>query len=189
MAERFKNRYGVQSARMPKWDYGTDAAYFITICVNDRLHEFGEIVDEKLKSTPLGSIAEARWLEIPTHFPYGRLDVHVIMPNHMHGILIIDKKSLLPLVAETPIIASPPRDGISHSGGITGNMNPMLQENLSRIIRWYKGRCTFEMRKINPGFKWQSRFYDRIIRNGTEYERIRNYILNNPANWKQDKFF
>jgi hypothetical protein len=59
----------------------------------------------------------------------------------------------------------------------------MIQENISRIIRWNKGRCSFEMRKINSGFAWQTRFHDHIIRNQSEYQRIDQYITNNPAKW------
>jgi len=64
----------------------------------------------------------------------------------------------------------------------------MLNENLSRIIRWYKGRVTFESRKIHADFRWQSRFHDHIIRNDESFKNITNYIKNNPTNWKEDKF-
>nr|WP_311196069.1 transposase [Antarcticibacterium sp. 1MA-6-2] len=63
----------------------------------------------------------------------------------------------------------------------------MLNENLSKIIRWYKGRTTFEIRKIDPNFSWQSRFHDHIIRNDQSFHRISEYIKNNPSNWKEDK--
>ena len=65
----------------------------------------------------------------------------------------------------------------------------MINENISRIIRWYKGRCSFEIRKNHADFGWQSRFYDHIIRNDAEYQRISDYIINNPANWVEDKFY
>jgi len=64
-------------------------------------------------------------------------------------------------------------------GGFAGSNNPMLNDNIPRIIRWFKGRCTFEIRKIDTSFKWQTRYYDRIIRNDQEYERIKFYIENN----------
>tara|TARA_R110002126_G_scaffold185155_1_gene333657 strand:+ start:11103 stop:11807 length:705 start_codon:yes stop_codon:yes gene_type:complete len=75
-------------------------------------------------------------------------------------------------------------------GGITGKKNPMLSEgNLGRIIRWYKGRCSYEIRKsCNLGFGWHSRFYDHIIRNEKALNTIRNYILKNPENWDKDRF-
>ena len=77
----------------------------------------------------------------------------------------------------------------SQHGGITGDHNPMIQENLSRILRWYKGRVTFESRKIHADFSWQPRFHDHIIRDEREFERIKNYIITNPSNWEKDKFY
>ncbi|MNX86538.1 hypothetical protein D3C86_1184240 [compost metagenome] len=74
------------------------------------------------------------------------------------------------------------------NGGIAGDKNPMLNENISRIIRWYKGRCSFEMRKIHADFKWHSRFHDHIIRNSKSFETIQTYIENNPSKWGEDKF-
>jgi REP element-mobilizing transposase RayT len=74
-------------------------------------------------------------------------------------------------------------------GGSTGDKNPMLHDNISRIIRWYKGRCSFEIRKNNPQFAWQSRFYDHIIRTDESYQKIHNYIENNVSNWNLDQFF
>jgi putative transposase len=96
------------------------------------------------------------------------------MPNHMHGILIIDKS---PTAPANPI-----------KGGFAGVKNPMVNENVSRIIRWYKGRTTFDTRKINPDFAWQTRFHDHIIRNAKSYETIRTYIIHNPANWPADRY-
>jgi putative transposase len=208
VAELFQNKYRVPSARKVDWDYGADAAYFITICVNEKQHEFGEIVHHGLVPTPLGEIAEVQWLQIPDRFPYALLDAHVIMPNHMHGILIIDKMSMPAVVppqdaemrppqetrfiaslGDEPTVQNAPSNKTVDPGGITGAMNPMLTDNVSRVVRWYKGRSAFEMHKINPAFRWQARFWDRIIRNEVEYERIRNYILNNPAKWPDDKFY
>jgi len=65
----------------------------------------------------------------------------------------------------------------------------MFHENISRMVRWYKGRCTFEIRKIHAEFAWQPRFYDYIIRNAEAFERIQNYIANNPRNWSDDTFY
>ena len=65
----------------------------------------------------------------------------------------------------------------------------MINYNISKIIRWYKGRCSFECRKINPNFGWQTRFHDHIIRNAKSFDTIQNYIFENPLNWKNDKFY
>jgi REP element-mobilizing transposase RayT len=74
-------------------------------------------------------------------------------------------------------------------GGATGHKNPMLHANLSSIIRWYKGRTTFESRKVLPDFAWQPRFYDHIIRNDKSFQRISDYIVDNPLNWAKDRFY
>jgi putative transposase len=71
----------------------------------------------------------------------------------------------------------------------SGNKNPMLHENISKIIRWYKGRCSYESRKINSNFGWQSRFHDHIIRNSKSFDIIQNYIFENPSKWENDKFY
>ena len=127
------------------------------------------------------------------------------MPKHMHGLLIINK-SVVTTTVETRFIVSNLGNEIvddadiggtrfitsesqdKRKGGFAGKNNPMLAENISRIIRWYKGRCTFEIRKINSNFGWHSSFYDHIIRNSESFERIQNYIEENPARWKEDKF-
>lgn len=152
----------------------------------------------------LGQLANQYWSEIPQHFSFVELGNFVVMPNHVHGILIIDKNANVPV--ETRLIASLPpataslpsqREMPSQTaipsqkitGGFAGQKNPMFHENISRIIRWYKGRCSFEMRKIHTVFAWQSRFHDHIIRDAQSFENIQNYISNNPMNWKQDTFF
>jgi len=76
---------------------------------------------------------------------------------------------------------------VSTNGGITGKHNPMGKNTLGEIIRWYKGRSTFEIRKIYPDFQWQSRFYDHIIRTEESLYNIRNYIISNPGMWGKDR--
>jgi REP element-mobilizing transposase RayT len=194
MAEKFRNKYRVPSARLQNWDYGANSTYFITICTKEMQHFFGEVVDKKMILNSVGLLANEYWIEILKQFPYVEFGNFQIMPNHIHGILIIDKSVVATTAVETRLIASnldnadigetrliasvPKKDGI---GGFAGENNPMLADNISRIIRWYKGRCTFEMRKINPNFGWHSRFHDHIIRNSESFERIQNYIEENPA--------
>lgn len=196
MAEKFRNKYRVPSARLKNWDYGSNGAYFITICTKKMQHFFGKVIDKQMVNNALGALAERYWLEIRTQFPYVEFGNFQIMPNHMHGILIIDKSVWAQFIAsnlddadscETRLISSVPQeDGI---GGFAGENNPMLADNISRIIRWYKGRCTFEMRKINPNFGWHPRFHDHIIRNSESFERIQTYIEENPSRWEEDKFY
>ena len=88
--EKFKNKYRIPSTRLQSWDYGANGAYFITICTQNREHFFGEISDEKMQLNDLGQLAENYWMEIPSHFPFIELGNFVVMPNHTHGILMID---------------------------------------------------------------------------------------------------
>lgn len=178
---KFQNKYRIPSARLQGYDYGQKGAYFITICTHERINYFGEIVNDEMQLNELGQMAEKYWWEIPVHFSFIELGEFVVMPNHVHGILIIDKTEN---DVETRLIASLP-----NSGGITGPHNPMFHDNISRIIRWYKGRCSFEIRKIHADFAWQTRFHDHIIRNRKSFEIIERYIVTNPKNWKEDKFY
>ncbi len=233
MAEKFQNKYRIPSTRAPWWDYGKNAAYFITICTKNREHFFGKIVpvqtvspvssvetrliaslrghpiEFEMQLSPLGKIARQYYFEIPDHFRFVVLDEFVVMPDHIHAILFIDKpetKNISPdyVNAETRLIASQqtrliasltpqpqPNNKISEPtksiGGFAGRKNPMLNENLSRVLRWYKGRTSFECRKLHACFAWQPRFHDHIIRNEGEYQRIKNYIRSNPHNWEIDK--
>ncbi|MBI4650145.1 hypothetical protein HY745_02450, partial [Candidatus Desantisbacteria bacterium] len=82
----FKNQYRIKSTRLSNWDYSSNGYYFITICTHNREHYFGEIGE----ITTIGKIAQKYWLEIPNHFPFVILNEFVIMPNHIHGILIIE---------------------------------------------------------------------------------------------------
>ena len=203
--DKFKNKYRISSARLQSWDYGANGAYFITICTKNREHFFAEIANNEMQLNELGQLAEKYWIEIPNHFPFIELGNFVVMPNHIHGILIIDNDPNDNVVngnvandnvandnVETRLIASLPPTEIpptNKTGGFAGNKNPMFHQNISRIIRWYKGRCSFEFRKIHADFAWQSRFHDHIIRDAQTFETIQNYIAHNPANWNNDKFY
>ncbi len=88
---KFKNKYRIPSNRLKNWDYSNNAAYFITICTQNREHYFGEIKNGEMHLNELGENAIRFWLDIPKHFPFIELGNFVVMPNHTHGILIIDK--------------------------------------------------------------------------------------------------
>ena len=210
--KKFAGKYRIQTARAPWWDYANDGAYFVTICTAHRECCFGDVADGKMHFSTLGQIANNIWEEIPRQFPYAELGEYQVMPNHVHGIIVINGNSgrdainrvSTPRNAETnaPIAkttasiaetdASIAETDASNAdetpGGITGNNNPMLNDNLSRILRWYKGRVTFECHQTDAKFGWQERFYDIIIRDTASYHRISEYIINNPAKWDTDKF-
>ncbi len=180
--EKFRGKYNVQSNRLQGYDYSSDGAYFITICTQNHQHFFGEIIDDEMVLNDLGARALKYWQEILEHFNNVVLDEFVVMPNHVHGILFIDNK-------DENNFGRDAINRVSTTGGITGKNNPMLSDNLGKIVRWYKGRISFENKKINPNFAWQRNYYDRIIRNAEELNKIREYIIYNPQNWADDELY
>ncbi len=113
MDVKFKNTYRIPSARAQWWDYERTGAYFITICTKNREPFFGEILDGKMNLSALGHFANSCWYEIPKHFPFVELGAFVVMPNHIHGIIIINKPDVndspMPQrLVETQNLASPP---------------------------------------------------------------------------------
>jgi putative transposase len=169
---------------MPGWDYGRNGIYYITICTSGRKCYFGDIVDKMVRLSNSGMLADRYWLEIPDYFHYVKPDQYIIMPNHIHGILEIYKYKRDAIHRVSTVDNHQDRN--KEKGGITGTNNPMLYDNLSRVIRWYKGRVTHEIRKYRKDFYWQSGFYDSIIRDANALKNIRIYIKNNPGNWTRD---
>ncbi|MCX6277732.1 MAG: hypothetical protein NT004_06525 [Bacteroidetes bacterium] len=135
--------------------------------------------------TEIGKQTEIEWLKTPTirQDMNLELDAFVVMPNHFHAIIIIGENrfnsppSPMPNV-ETPCMASLP----------PVNQFGRQSKNLASVMRGFKSAVTTYARKNNISFNWQLRFHDRIIRNEEAYQTIRNYIINNPKNWDNDKF-
>jgi REP element-mobilizing transposase RayT len=194
--EKYKNKYRIKSSRLQGYDYSENGMYFVTICTKEREHFFGKIKNYRMILNKTGEIVDQFWQEIFRYFPFIKLDTYQIMPNHIHGLIEIIKE--IDNYVETRFTASQnliSKDAINRvstkiRGGITGNDNPMLNlGSLSNVIKWYKGRCSFEIRQQpNPiTFAWQSRFYDHIIRNEIELNKIREYIISNPEMWERDR--
>ena len=187
--DKFRGKYRIPSARLQTWDYGANGAYFVTICTYGREDYFGDCKNGIMNLNEIGIIAEKYWIEIPNHFPFVELGNFVIMPNHTHGIIIINKITEIngdaANIADIPV--QTPKLGVSatDTAAASQKWNP---GNLGVIINQYKRKCTIESRKINPNFLWQTRFHDHIIRNSGEFERIQYYIENNPTKWQDDKF-
>ena len=186
MAKLFRNKYRGQTTRLQSWDYGWNGAYFVTICTQNREHFFGKIIDGKMQLSEIGFFADKYWLEIPQHFPFVKLGDFVVMPNHVHGIIIIDKTNDDGDVVDAQNFAhlqSP------KSSSTKKNKFGPQSKNLASIIRGYKIGVTKNAKKINPMWQWQSRYYDHIIRDEGSYNRISEYIINNPKKWAADKFY
>ncbi len=215
MSHLYKNKYRIASTRLRTWDYGWNAAYFVTICTRNRICHFGNVVDGIMQMSEIGKIAERCWLEIPDHFPFVKLGNHIVMPNHVHGIVIIDRQDdhhgggTCGTIVETQYfaslqlsrLASPPscrlaspessRTSLESSPDIDdtpkNKFGPQSQ-NLASIIRGFKIGVTINARLVLTDFRWQSRYYDHIIRDAKAYKGISKYIANNPRKWRKDQF-
>ena len=205
MASRFRNKYRIETTRLNGFDYAKPGNYFITICTKDREPLFGEIIDGKIKLSESGKIVSDCWSDLPNHYPNIILDEFIVMPNHIHGIIIIRNRT-------------------------DNNLNHGLSEFI-RAFKSFSSRRINKLHKLNivdldfvetglrpvstspngtspngtspngtspngtpstgttsavatptaiPSKIWQPRFYDRIIRTDNELNRIRLYIKNNP---------
>jgi REP element-mobilizing transposase RayT len=194
MVDRYKGKYRISSARLKNWDYGSNAPYFVTICTENKISYFGAIQEGQMHLSDLGQLANKYWLEIENKFPFVVLDHFVVMPNHIHGIINISRDAIYRVSSGAENTDAINQDAINRVstdgriGGITGNNNPMLHQNLPRFVHWYKGRCTFEMRKTYTKFSWQPRYHEHVIRNEESYLKISEYIQNNPLRWLEDKY-
>jgi putative transposase len=190
MTEKFQNKYRISSSRLKNWDYGQNGAYFITICTENREHFFGEIVTvdnvKKMQLNEIGKLADKFWAEISKHFPFVELGNYIVMPNHVHGILIIDKTNVVDDVVET--LQCNVSTGNGNKNEQMAKISPK-RGTISTLLRSYKSVVTKNSHFIHADFAWQERFHDHIIRNSESFERIQNYIENNVANWKEDKFY
>jgi putative transposase len=142
------------------WDYSNAAAYFITIVTQNRVPFFGKIVGEQMALSPAGQCAVDCFKDIPQHFPDVVIDEFVVMPDHVHGILIFTKKLN------------------NNEVNLPNRFGPQSL-NLASVVRGFKVGVTKAARLHIQKFAWQSRYHDRIIRNASEHERIRYYIRNN----------
>ncbi len=183
MSDKFQGKYRIKSARLQNWDYSNNGLYFVTICAANRELDFGDIVNGEMQLSEIGRLANKFWKEIPNHFPFVELDEFVIMPNHVHGIIIINKPNDVGYNDKRNV--ETPNLGVSTTTMASEKWNP---GSLGVIINQYKRICTINARKIHTNFAWQSRFHDHIIRNDESLQRIRDYIINNELRWRDDKF-
>jgi putative transposase len=185
--------------RLREWDYASPGAYFITICCHKRESCFGKIINHKMTFSEIGIMASQYWLGIPVHFPMVKLDDFVIMPNHIHGIIILDNSLARPrhgvALRNNPVVNVGSCHGMT--AAIKSNLNPDRREfskpvknSVSVIINQYKSSLKRWCNKNGFNlFQWQPGFYDTILQNEKAIEMIREYICNNPLNWIEDDLY
>ena len=177
----FKDKYRIESARLPGYDYSSPGLYFVTICTKNRVCYFGDVVNGKMELSPMGEIVADEWQKTSDIRANVQLDEWIVMPNHLHGIIWI-----------THTVETFRRGGTVETfrrNVSTADTQSRLQPNsLGSIIGQIKSICTKRIRAAGfADFDWQERFHDDIIRNDRALDAVRAYIIHNPANWEKDK--
>ena len=162
-----------RSVRLKEYDYGLPGDYFVTICVAERRPVLGMLSDDGMRLSAIGELVEAAWLALPERFGHIELDEHILMPNHLHGsISIVDARSMSD---ESSVLRRPA--WLRRPGHGT----------LGSIVRSFKAASTHVVRQqVLPNFAWQRSYYEHIVRDERELERVRIYIVGNPWDWMRD---
>ena len=176
-----------RSIRLKGYDYKNPGTYFVTICTQNKEHLFGSIEDGEIISNEPGLMVERIWQELPVKYPAIEIDEFIIMPNHIHGIIILS-------VGAIPRGCPDEMNGqaLGHGGQALGPAPTQL--SLPDVVHRFKSFTTAQYRngvqQFNwrpfPGRLWQRNYYEHIIRDEKELNSIREYIIHNPLNWLTD---
>ncbi|MBL1351727.1 MAG: transposase [Zetaproteobacteria bacterium] len=150
-----------KSIRLKDYDYSQAGLYFMTICTQNRLHLFGEIVNDNMVFNDAGNMIEKLWREIPNHFKNTRLHEYIIMPNHIHGIIEISSTC-------------------KTIGNIVGAFKSLTTNEYIKMVK----------QNILPSFDkriWQHNYWEHIIRDEHEHTHIAQYMMDNPQTWAMDQ--
>ena len=161
------NRHQRRSIRLPDYDYSQPGAYFVTLCAHERETLFGDVVDDVMRLNDYGEIVVAVWDDLPGHYSHVELDAFVIMPNHVHGIIVIADNAV----------------GARHASPLQS------RPTLGIIVGSYKSAVTKRINELRhtPGVSvWQRNYYEHVVRSEHELNTIRAYIQNNPLRWALD---
>ena len=163
-----------RSIRLRGYDYSTPGAYFITACTHDRLLLFGRVVNDKMAANRLGAVVEDCWSKLPDHYENVALDAFILMPNHIHGVIIIGDGTADVGAGLQPAFPA-----------AVGSRRPGVPE-IVRAFQTFSARRINEMRGSTGTPVWQRGFYDHVIRGERELDRVRTYIMDNPRRWSED---
>jgi len=194
-----------RSIRLPGWDYSTPASYFLTLVTFQRECLFGEIMDGRMVLSPIGRVAEEHWCLIPQHFPGVELGAHAILPNHIHGIIMIRSDMAFVGATQRSIVGAthdardavvgatqwvaPTKSWVATTG-TTGPARPNgpKRGSIGAIVGAYKMSVTRRIeRECDRANIWQRNYYEHIIRDNEAYKRISWYIETNVENWAADE--
>jgi len=180
-----------RSIRLKGYDYSREGLYFITICVQGRACLFGEIENGKMVLNAAGKMVESEWLKLPERFKNIELHEYMVMPNHFHTILEIVENGMVNKNGQPQGIAPTPPTTIATptttvNGKTVGEMVGAFQSIVT--VNYIRGVKSLRWEPFN-GKLWQRNYWEHIIRDEQSYQRISEYIINNPAKWVDDKFY
>ena len=181
-SQRKSDYPGRRSLRLPAHDYRQPGVYFITVCAHGRQPLFGSIQCDKMHLNEAGRIAANCWAAIPNHYPHVQIDTFIVMPNHIHGIIIITND-------HRPVGANNHSPLRHNETPIHNDRSPFQSPSrtIGAIIRGFKIGVTKWFRaNTNVHTVWQRNYYEHVIRNEAALQEIRQYIINNPAKWNED---
>lgn len=168
-----------QSPRLQGYDYTQNGAYFVTICTAGRAHLFGRVVSGEMMLSRIGQIAQQEMGKIPEYWQgLVDIDLYVVMPNHVHLIVVLVGTAFLP--SDPPFPPFKPADAqkrVPTLGNVIGN----YKAGVTRLAR--------QMGYNTDDPVWQGRYHDHIIRSDAALYKIREYIFDNPARWQDDCFY
>lgn len=178
-----------RSIRLENYDYSQAGAYYLTLCSHHFQHLFGTINQGEMQLSRLGLIVQNEWLKTAIMRPAIRLGAFMIMPNHLHGILEIienDNNGFTFEEGKTDLLGFTERVSLR-----TEQYGKPVSGSIPTIIRSFKATVTKQINILRgtPGVPvWQRNYWERVIRNGEEYQKFSAYIQNNPAKWELDRF-
>lgn len=181
-----------RSIRLKGYDYSRAGTYFVTVCAQKRECLFGDIVDEEMWLNDAGLIVHGTWNDLSVKNPGIETDEFVVMPNHVHGIIVLNNVGAQFIA---PKFIVPARNNRSVPQHFAINQNKVQgvtnhAPTVGEIVRAFKARCTHMINVVRntPGSPiWQRNYYEHIIRSEEEIDRIRKYITENPIKWADDK--
>jgi len=174
-----------RSIRLKGYDYTQPGAYFVTLVTQNRDCLFGEIVEGEVRLNRVGMVAQREWERLSNRFPAVQIDSYVIMPNHVHGIIVIMGRGTAELFTDKDpeILRRAPTP-------IREQFGQPVPGSIPTIIRSYKSAVTYRvnlMRNSGSAQVWQRNYYEHVVRDEAELNHIRRYILNNPLQWEMDR--
>lgn len=156
-----------RSIRLKEYDYAQPGLYYVTICTQNRQCVFGTVQDGLLRLSAAGELVASLWQDLSAHYPGVALDEYVLMPNHLHGIILLE----------------------AVEAGQSMSLSDVVQRFKSLTTRRYADHVKQDGWEPFPGRLWQRNYYEHIIRNERALNAIRAYITGNPANWSQDQYY